>query len=310
MLGILIIFILLLGAWGIRTVPQKKVWLPSIFKKRLLYRLTEGLVWLPRWIFDYEEFSILEEELVILGQDKNSGMDFGSETMTCSDGVTVILNKVAIFWQIVLKEEPKAGWRKILRFLGWKPGIKLFDYSQIHSQDVGNRLRVNAADALRKLVKTYSSLQLTNISLEGDGIEISAGNRIQTLESVDEISRKLIEVLQRDVERWGIIIKQAPIGDIDPNPQVQKFLEARVEAQGHKAAIMVKMEADILRVIRILELSDVSKTFENVMEAYRRIRQLDNERIGNEQLGLIAGLIRNFAEPKAASPVANTLVTT
>ncbi len=290
----LILFLLfgLLVAWGIRFVPSQKQWLPIFLGKRLHIRLLEGPVWLPRWLYTYTEVPITENELVVLRDDQEPGRQ--SETIMTTNGVMVEIRNVSVFWSIKRQDDqPFKGWRKILSLLGWHPGNQLFDFTQIGDKIFTERIKTITLQEQRKHVQVYSFQELLGITLEG--LDMPAADRDKVIATRSELHLKIAVAVNQETNRWGAEIYRVSIGDIDPDPVIKKALEEKTQALGHKMQVMVRLSADLERVKQLLELANQPATSENIMKAYELIRSLDNNRIGNEQLGLLADVFKRLA---------------
>ena len=303
MLGILIFLLLILAAWGIKFVPPYKQWQPILFGARLPYRLTEGVVWLPRWLFKYKEYPITEDQIIVLRDDQPAGRT--QETIMTNNGVMAIIKNVSAFWYIKRSDDqPFSGWRKILRYIGWKPGQSLYNYTQIQDHIFTERVIQITLQELRKIIQTYPFQQLLGLILEG--FESPSIDRETIIQTRSELNEKLKIAVNKETSQWGVEIRSILVGDIDPDETIKKAVEERNQALGHKQQTLVRMSADLERVKQVFELTKEEPTLENIVKVYATIRGLDNNRISAEQLGLLGDVLRNWAG-KPSQPLINTL---
>lgn len=284
-------FAALLTAWGLRSVPAGKQWLPVIFGKRIPKRLTEGLVWLPRWLFQYEEFDITEEEFHVLNDNKPGVQQ--NETIMTSNGVEVVVRSVVGYFTIARKDPD--GKRSWLRFLGWQSGYLLLAYSQVRGQDVINRVPPIILNGLRMLIPTYSFQELLGLSI--DGLDMPPADRETIRTNRSSLQDQLIELALKHAQVWGLTITRITVGDIDPNKDLKQALQLKAKALLQRTALLIESDADAQRAKIVLKAGgNENPKPDELMDAIVRLRTLDNQRIAAENGGNLGRLAQNLVE--------------
>lgn len=297
-MGLLIFLFLLataLVAWGIQSVPAGMQWLPKLFGRRLPYRLTEGLVWLPRWprwFFDKEVCDIREEEFHILGDQLPDGSK--RETIMTTNGVEVVVRGVVGYYTIA-RQDPD-GKRSWLRFLGWQSGTLLLAYSQVRNQDVINRVPPTIRSSLRTLIQTFSFQEILGLSIEG--MDMPAADRESIRTSRNVLQDELTTIARKQAEVWGLYVTRIIVGDIDPNDELKKVLQLKAKALLEKTAAIIQTSALVEQAMVIHKrTSDVENpTHAQLMATIRELYQLKNQQIAAENGGNIGRVVQNLVD--------------
>ncbi len=291
---ILLTFIALLVAWGLRSVPAGKQWLLKIFGRRLPIRLCEGLVWMPRWpkwLFDYEEYDIREEEFYILSDQLEPA--FRRETIMTTNGVEVVVRGVVGYYTIARKDPD--GKRSWLRFLGWQSGHLLLAYSQVREQDVINRIPPLIRSGLRTLVPTYSVEELLGLSIDGLGLPPASRDAIAASRST--LQEQLTKLAREQAALWGLYVTRITVGDIDPNDAMKKHLQLKANALLEAQAAVIATDAYTRRAILILKAEqDIVPPPDQVRALVLELITLDNQRIAAENSGNLGRVVQNLVD--------------
>lgn len=293
-----IVILVLLVAWGLRIVPKGKQWLPIFLGKRLDKRYPEGLVWLPRWIFTYEEYDIREQEFYAL-DDSLKGRQ--QETIMTTNGVEVIVRKVIVYYSISRQDGTEfTGWRKILRFFGCKPGMLLFKFSQVGGQDALNRLPQIVLQGLRTLIPPFRFQDLLGLSIEG--LDAPVQNLDSIINSRTELQDRLTKLCAGQAESWGLEIHRVVVDDIDPNDDMKAALQAKARALAEKQAALVHVSAFVEQSLAILIAAGVDKPGPTeLLDVYTRIRSLDNAQLAAIKTGDLGMIFQNVVQKTAAA---------
>jgi len=290
----LLLFLALLVAWGLRSVPAGKQWLVKIFGRRFPKRLPEGLVWLPRWpksLFDYEEYDIREEEFYILSDQLDT--PFRRETITTTNGVEVVVRGVVGYYTIARKDPD--GKRSWLRFLGWQSGQTLLVYSQVHDQDVINLIPPLIRSGLRALVPTFSIEELLGLSI--DGLGLPPANRSAIAASRSTLQEQLTNLAREQAVLWGLHVTRIIVGDIDPNDAMKKHLQMKANALLEAQAAVIATDAYTRRAILILKAEqDIVPPPDQVRALVLELIALDNQRIAAENSGNLGRVVQNLVD--------------
>jgi len=299
----IILFIVIIAAIvavGIRIVPANTQWEPVFLGKRLPKRLTEGLVWLPRGVFDKIEVSTIGQQLDILAKKRdytlpddnaptNEAPHQTVETILCPDGngngaALVYVSNVAAHYH-VLKTEPGKlqGFWKFFWLAGWQPGEYLLAYTSVKPEDIQERITNVVLNALRSILGAYPYQKLTNLNLKiGDKL-VDPSERLMIRE---EINRLLLEKANSILMTYGIVITDIPIGDLDPDPSIIAAQQALSAARLQKEQVEIANSAIVVQIEQLAKAANATLTWDLVVHAYAVI-------VGNANLGKAAehGLI-------------------
>lgn len=289
--GILAFVVIGLIALGLRETRSNTQWVPVFFNKRLPIRLDEGLNWLLRWLFTYIEVSTLERRIDVLVKSRNYVKPDDSapsheaphqsvETIMVPDGngegaVFVHVSNVSVQVRIIKEEAGwPEGWLKIFRFIGWKKGNLLREYTGIAQTEIDERITSAVLRHLRQVIADYPYQKIVNLNVKLDGQLVSPEERGRIRREIDI---RIKEELNKDIAAWGMIATAVPIGDIDPDPAIIQELQALSAATLHKQRVAIDMSAIVTKVNLMFEATGTKPTHEQWMLAYAMEVGLSNQ---------------------------------
>jgi len=215
---VLIVLVIVIGAKGIRIVPQAHT---MIIERLGRYHetLTSGINFIvpiidkPRemdWKVVRKTFdgrSIVEMRKITLIDLREAVYDFPRQNVITKDNVVIEIDAI-IYYQIT------------------SPMKAVYEIQ-------------NLPDAIEKLTKTT----LRNIIGEMDLDE--------TLSSRDKINHKLRDILDEATDKWGVKVNRVEIQDIQPPHDIREAMEKQMRAERDRRAVILTAEGE--KAARILE---------------------------------------------------------
>lgn len=290
----IVLFAVVMLSFGTVKVDEANRGLPSLLGRRRPFSLPEGLVPIPPFLVTVRSIDTREHQTMVTVRHQSA------------DGLFHDV-QVAVHWYAPRRADESGGWidgQLLLAFDNLEPGVAERRVITLTEQATEPTIASYAHDKLSG-INIYQLVDKLRTALE-QGVSLDLGavfarDTAVALQTRYEMARQIQEAISPQLKVSGIVVSLVAMAVVNPDKAIVDLLEEIQRQFVQKSAQGLDIAGDIARAVQFVEAAKARSETVSFVDAYRTVRELDNEETAAAQ-GLVVNAANRINQALALRP--------